>query len=159
MEEYIKVRYLIDILEKRLVFQEEHGFYRDAGYTSRFIDSIADIPREDVVAKGEYDKLKWQFDEVDHECDRLEEIDKEKDEIIAKQRERLNTNKRQIAELQDKLEQVEAEIAKKIFADIFDNLPYRQNCQSQDIEFGYEWGLVEASKAIKALKKKYKVED
>ena len=57
MEEYIKVKDLIDMLEQRLVFQEQHGFYRDAGYTSRFIESIADIPREDVVAKSEYDRL------------------------------------------------------------------------------------------------------
>jgi hypothetical protein len=67
MEEYIKVKDLVDMLEQRLVFQEEHGFYRDAGYTSRFIESIADIPREDVVAKSEYDKLKEQLSQSQSE--------------------------------------------------------------------------------------------
>ena len=131
MEEYIKVRYLVDMLEKRLVYQEAHGFHRDAGYTSRFIDSIADIPRADVIDKGEYDNLKWQFDEIDHECDRLEEVNDK---------------------LEKQLAQAEAEMAKKIFA---------------DIEFGantnYETPVgtfVTIHRGIyDELKKKYKVED
>lgn len=61
MEEYVKVKDLVDMLEQRLVFQEEHGFYRDAGYTSRFIDSISNIPRADVMARSDYDKLKEQL--------------------------------------------------------------------------------------------------
>ena len=54
MDEYIKVKDLVDMLEQRLVFQETHGFYRDAGYTSRFIESIADIPHIDVAPKSEW---------------------------------------------------------------------------------------------------------
>jgi hypothetical protein len=54
MDEYIKVKDLVDMLEQRLVFQETHGFYRDAGYTSRFIESIADIPHIDVTPKSEW---------------------------------------------------------------------------------------------------------
>lgn len=138
MEEYIKVKDLIDMLEKRLVFQEEHGFYRDAGYTSRFIESISDMPCEDVVAKSEYDKLQ-------SECTTL------LNDFAASQL--------QIKALEKRLARAETETAKRIFDDIFNSLPYRQNCYSQDIEFGYEWGLVEAGKAIKTLKKKYKVED
>jgi hypothetical protein len=138
MEEYIKVKDLIDMLEQRLVFQEQHGFYRDAGYTSRFIESIADIPCEDVVAKSEYDKLKEQLSQSQMENLHLRE---------------------DYGDLMVRYLAAEAETAKKIFDDIFNSLPYRQNCHSQDIEFGYEWGLVEAGKAIKTLKKKYKVED
>lgn len=54
MDEYIKVKDLVDMLEQRLVFQETHGFYRDAGYTSRFIESITDIPHIDVAPKSEW---------------------------------------------------------------------------------------------------------
>lgn len=54
MDEYIKVKDLVDMLEQRLVFQETHGFYRDAGYTSRFIESIADIPHINVAPKPEW---------------------------------------------------------------------------------------------------------
>lgn len=54
MDEYIKVKDLVDMLEQRLAFQEIHGFYRDAGYTSRFIESIADIPHINVAPKPEW---------------------------------------------------------------------------------------------------------
>lgn len=65
MDEYIKVKDLVDMLEQRLVFQETHGFYRDAGYTSRFIESIADIPHIDVAPKSEWISVNDRLPEED----------------------------------------------------------------------------------------------
>jgi hypothetical protein len=68
MDEYIKVKDLVDMLEQRLVFQETHGFYRDAGYTSRFIESIADIPHIDVAPKSEWISVEERLPKKRQKC-------------------------------------------------------------------------------------------
>lgn len=147
MEEYIKVKDLIDMLEQRLVFQEQYGFYRDASYTSRFIESIADIPRADVIEKSEYDNFKWQFDEIDYECDRLEEVNDK---------------------LERQLVQAEAEIAKKIFDDLGNIFrEYFDAHTNKNLDFDFEKMCKQAARfttnelwhSVGTLKKKYKVEE
>ena len=143
MEEYIKVKDLVDALEKRLVFQEEHGFYRDAGYTSRFIESIVNIPHADVVAKSEYEMYIKLYHEVEDE----------------------------LASTYDKLDQAEAETAKKIFDDLTELLTEirsdarqkREENRGLEHSLHFYTGKVvtcgEIVGRLAELKKKYKVED
>lgn len=129
---------------------------------------IDKVPDADVVPKAEYDRLKFQFDALDHECDRMERAEDEKNQIIKEQRERLNEYKHQIIELQEELdsirgrsvaclyphcimiEKVETETVRKIFADIRNLFSRLLNgdikCQQFNVEF-------------LELMKKYKVED
>lgn len=138
MEEYIKVKDLVDMCENLHQFQATYNMYDKALDTLYMIEAVKALPTADVVARSEYDQLKEQLSKSQMENLHLRE---------------------DYGDLMVRYLAAGTEMAKKIFDDIFNSLPYRQNCHSQDIEFGYEWGLVEAGKAIKALKKKYKVED
>ena len=143
MEEYIKVRYLVDMLEKRRAYQETHGFHRDAGYTSRFIDSIADIPRADVAERSQYELYLRLYHEVEEE----------------------------LTSVYDKLTQAETEIAKKIFDDLDELLAEIRSDARQKREANGELehslhfytGKVvacgEIVRELSELKKKYKLED
>ena len=41
-------------------------------YVNAFLTQVFSAPTADVVPKSEYDDLKFQFEAIDHECDRLE---------------------------------------------------------------------------------------
>lgn len=108
-------------------------------------DTIANIPTADVVPKSEYENLKFQFDALDHECDRLE---------------RAESNRH------DAIEQAKSEVAREIIGEINRylrlNEDIAQKCKEENGEKNQEYwkGKLAAFLQIRGfidaeLKKKY----
>lgn len=137
--EYINRELTLKLLErnsitKNITFSDGVSIY----------DTIANIPTADVVPKSEYDNLKFQFDALDHECDRLE---------------RAESNRH------DAIEQAKSEVA-KIFEELYNSVsskiqPHIRPICSDDLGFdaGFRNGktdaLLDVLVIIAELKKKY----
>ena len=93
----------------------------------RKIESEANFPTADVVPKSEYDDLKFQFEALDHECDRLEAAESRRYDAIV---------------------EAKADAAKKIFEEF-------ENILEAMIQLNYAIGVqhedpIERAKAISA---------
>ena len=77
---------------------------------SEMLDIIADAPTADVVPKSEYDNLQFQFEALDHECDRLEMAESNR---------------------HDAIEQAKTEVAREIFEEIEREIKNHGICYAQ----------------------------